>query len=84
MPKATVRRGKLTVALPDEIRERFDVRDGDELDVTNEDGRLVLTPTAEEPLPGELEAIDKAEAEFARGKTRRLDDVLHGLGRKAR
>jgi hypothetical protein len=53
------------------------------MEVSAENGRIVLTPAAEEPLPGELEALDEAEAEFAQGKTHRLDDVLHGLGRKA-
>jgi AbrB family looped-hinge helix DNA binding protein len=84
MPKATVRRGKLTIQLSANIRERLDVRDGDELEVTAEDGRIVLTPVHEEPLPGELEALDEAEREFAQGKTRRLDDILHGLGRKVK
>jgi AbrB family looped-hinge helix DNA binding protein len=84
MPKATVRRGKLTVPLPDEIRVKFDLHDGDELEVTTEGGRLVLTPVAEKALPGELEALDEAEQEFAEGKTRRLDDILHGLGRKVK
>ena len=82
MPKATLRRGKLTIPLPADIREKFGVRDGDELEVTSEDGRIVLTPAAEEPLQGELEALDEAEMEYAQGKTRRLDDILHGLGRK--
>jgi AbrB family looped-hinge helix DNA binding protein len=82
MPKATVRRGKLTIPLPADIREKFYVRDGDELEVTSEGGRIVLTPAAEEPLPGELEALDEAEEEFAQGRTRRLDDILQGLGRR--
>ena len=84
MPKATVRRGKLTIVLSDDVREKLDVHDGDELEVTSEGGRIVLTPVPEEPLPGELEALDEAEQEFAEGKTRRLDDILHGLGRKVR
>ncbi|HEX4111845.1 MAG TPA: AbrB/MazE/SpoVT family DNA-binding domain-containing protein [Stellaceae bacterium] len=83
MPKAIVRDGTLTVALPEDIRERFDVHDGDELELTSERGRLVLTLAAEAPLPGEMDALNEAEAEFAQGKTHRLDDVLHGLGRKA-
>lgn len=83
MPKIHVRGDKLTVTLPERIREKIAVRDGDEMKVTAEDGRIVLTPAAEEPLPGEMEALDEAEAEFARGQTHRLDDVLHGLGRKA-
>lgn len=84
MPKATVRRGKLTIPISDDIREKLDVHEGDELEVTSEGGRIVLTPIPEEPLPGEFEALDEAEQEFAEGKTRRLDDVLHGLGRKAK
>jgi AbrB family looped-hinge helix DNA binding protein len=83
MPKVTVRRGKLTIPLSADIREHLDVHDGDELEVTSEEGRIVLTRPAEEPLPGDLEALDEGEAEFARGQTRRLQDVLHGLGRKA-
>lgn len=47
MPKATVRRGKLTIPFPEDIRERLDVHDGDELNVSAEDGRIVLTPVAE-------------------------------------
>jgi len=39
---------------------------------------------AEEPLPGDMEALDQAEEEFARGETRRIDDILHGLGRKTK
>ena len=84
MPKATVRRGKLTIPLSDDVRQKLDVHDGDELEVTSEDGRIVLTPVAVEPLPGEIVALDEAEQEFAEGKTRSLDDILHGLGRKVR
>src|SRR5712691_4559836 len=47
MPKVAVRRGKLTMPLSAAIREQFDVRDGDELEVTSENGRIVLTPVAE-------------------------------------
>ena len=84
MPKATVRRGKLTIPLSDDVRAKLDVHDGDELEVTSEGGRIVLTPVAVEPLPGELEALDEAEQEFAEGKTRSLGDILHGMGRKVR
>ena len=84
MPKVHVRGDKLTVTIPAHIREAVAVRDGDEMEVSAEGGRIVLTPAAEEPLPGEMEALDEAEAEFTQGKTHRLDDVLHGLGRKAR
>jgi antitoxin component of MazEF toxin-antitoxin module len=84
MAKAIVRDGKLTVTLPENIHERLGVHDGDELEITSEQGRLVLTVVAEKPLSGEIEALEEAEAEFAQGKTHRLDDVLHGLGRKAR
>jgi AbrB family looped-hinge helix DNA binding protein len=83
VPKVHVRGDKLTVTIPARIREKIVVRDGDEMEVSAEGGRIVLTPTATEPLPGEMEALDEAEAEFAQGKTHRLDDVLHGMGRKA-
>ena len=83
MPKVHIRGDKLTVTIPAHIRETIAVRDGDEMEVSSEGCRIVLTPAAEEPLPGELEALDEAEEEFAQGKTHRLDDVLHGLGRKA-
>jgi antitoxin component of MazEF toxin-antitoxin module len=84
MPKATVPRGRLSIPLSADILEKLDVHDGDELEVTSEGGRIVLTPAPEEALPSELEALEEAEQEFAEGKTRRLDDVLHGLGRKVK
>ena len=80
MPKVHVRGDQLTVTLPSRIRQKVGMRDGDEVKVTAEGGRIVLTPAAEEPLPGELEAIREGEEEFARGETRRLDDVQHELG----
>lgn len=83
MPKAILRDGTLTVALPENIRKRLGVRDGDQLEVACEAGRLVVTLAAEQPLPGEIEALDEAEDNFAKGKTHRIEDVLHGLGRKA-
>jgi antitoxin component of MazEF toxin-antitoxin module len=82
MPRVTVRRGKLTIPLPEDIYQKFDLQDGDEFESSSEAGRIVLTPAAAEPLAGELEALDEAELEFAEGKTRRLDEILHGLGRK--
>ena len=84
MPKMHVRGDKLTVTIPAKIRAEIAAHDGDEIEVSTEDGRIVLTPAAEQPLPGEMEALDEAEAEFAQGKTHRLDDVLDELGRKAR
>ena len=82
MSKAEVRGDKLTVTIPSAIRDEIALRDGDEFGITVEGGRIVLTPAAEEPLPGELEALDEAEAELAAGQARRLDDVLDELGRK--
>jgi hypothetical protein len=82
--KVQLRRGKLTIPLSDKMRADLDLRDGDELQASWEAGRIVLTPMAEEPLPGDLEALDQAEEEFARGETRRIDDILHGLGRKTK
>jgi metal-responsive CopG/Arc/MetJ family transcriptional regulator len=36
-------------------------------------------PPAEEPTQAEIEAIRAGEAEFARGESRRLEDVQHEL-----
>jgi metal-responsive CopG/Arc/MetJ family transcriptional regulator len=44
-------------------------------------GAVRHLPVAEEPSPDEIEAIREGEEEFARGKTRRLEDVLHELER---
>ena len=68
MPKIHVRGDKLTVTIPARIREKIAVHDGDQMEVSAEGGRIVLTPAAEEPLPGEMEALDEAEAEFAQGQ----------------
>jgi hypothetical protein len=82
MPKAHIRGSKLTISLPENVRAEVAVHDGDEIDIRAEEGRIVLIPTAEEPLPGDMGALDEAEAEFVEGKTRRLDDILHGrMGR---
>jgi antitoxin component of MazEF toxin-antitoxin module len=84
MPKARIRGDTLSVVIPTVLRDKIGVHDGDEVAVSIENGRIVLTPAAEEPLPGELEALDEAEAELAAGLTHRLDDVLDGLGRKTK
>jgi len=47
MAKMHVRGGKLTVTLPEEIREEFDALDGEEIDIRAEDGRIVLIPKEE-------------------------------------
>jgi AbrB family looped-hinge helix DNA binding protein len=83
MPKAEIRGDRLTVVIPAALREEVGFHNGDDLDVSVEAGRIVLTRAAEEPLAGELEALDEAKAELAAGQTHRLDDVLDGLGRKA-
>lgn len=62
MPKVQVDGDKLTVPIPERIRKAIAVHDGEEMEVTAEGGRIVLTPAAEEALPGELEALDEAEA----------------------
>ena len=59
MPKVKVRRGALTI--PATIRAALDVRDGDEIEVSNEGGRIVLTPS--EPFHRDAEA----EAAIAEG-----------------
>ena len=42
MPKAHIRNGTLTIPLTDEIREKLDVRDGDELEAHVFPGSVVL------------------------------------------
>ncbi|MFZ3236186.1 MAG: AbrB/MazE/SpoVT family DNA-binding domain-containing protein [Stellaceae bacterium] len=61
MPKAQIRNGKLTVSIPENIREDLDVRDGDEVEISSEGGRIVLTPK-EDPADRHPE-IDAAIAE---------------------
>ena len=58
MPKVRVRRG--TLPIPADIREELGVRDGDELEVSSEGGRIVLTPTE---TAGRHPGIDAAIAE---------------------
>jgi bifunctional DNA-binding transcriptional regulator/antitoxin component of YhaV-PrlF toxin-antitoxin module len=46
MPKARVRNGELTLPLSDEIREKLDIRDGDELEAHVFKGSVSFTPTS--------------------------------------
>jgi len=48
MPKAHIRNGELTIPLSDEIRERLDVHDGDELEAHVFEGSLTVTRTTPE------------------------------------
>lgn len=47
MPKVHIRGDKLTVTIPREIREDLAVHDGDEIEVSTQGGRIVLTPKEE-------------------------------------
>jgi len=44
MPKAHIRNGALTIPLTDEIREKLDVREGDELEAHIFKGSVSFTP----------------------------------------
>jgi hypothetical protein len=44
MPKAYIRNGELTIPLTDEIREKLDVHDGDELEAHVFNGSVSFTP----------------------------------------
>ena len=44
-------------------------------------GAVRRLPLPEKPTQDEIKAIEEGEEEFARGKTRRLEDVLHELER---
>ena len=59
--KLHVRGDKLTVTLPEEVREEIAAHNGDEIDVHTEDGRIVLTP--KEELAERHPDIDAAIAE---------------------
>ena len=48
MPKAHIRNGALTIPLTDEIREKLNVRDGDELDAHVFKGSVTFTPASSE------------------------------------
>lgn len=48
MPKAHIRNGELTIPLSDKIREKLDVRDGDELEAHVFEGSLTVTRTTAE------------------------------------
>jgi len=61
MAKMHVRGDKLTVTIPEGIREEIAAHDGDEIDVSTEGDRIVLTPK-EEPAERHPE-IDAAIAE---------------------
>ena len=46
MPKAHIRDGELTIPLSDEIREKLDVHDGDELEAHVFNGSISFTPAS--------------------------------------
>jgi len=48
MPKARIRNGELTIPLSDEIREKLDVHDGDELEAHLFKGSVTFTPASSE------------------------------------
>ena len=48
MPKAEIRNGKLTIPLSDEVREKLDVHDGDELEAHILSGSVILRPVSGE------------------------------------
>jgi hypothetical protein len=48
MPKARIRNGALTIPLTEEIREKLDVHDGEELDAHVFRGSVTFTRTTEE------------------------------------
>jgi bifunctional DNA-binding transcriptional regulator/antitoxin component of YhaV-PrlF toxin-antitoxin module len=48
MPKARIRNGELTIPLSDEVREKLDVHDGDELEAHILSGSVILRPVSGE------------------------------------
>ncbi len=68
--KATVsEKGQVTVPKP--LRERLDIRPGDQLDFAEEDGRLVaLKSTREDPIDAVYGSVDLG---------RSTDEIIHEL-----
>jgi antitoxin component of MazEF toxin-antitoxin module len=61
MPKLRVRGDKLTVTLPKDVREEIAVHNGEEIEISTEGVRIVLTP--KEELAERHPDIDAALAE---------------------
>jgi antitoxin component of MazEF toxin-antitoxin module len=61
MPKIHVRGDTLTVTIPAELRDEIAVHDGEDIDISAEGGRIVLTP--KEETTERHPAIDAAIAE---------------------
>jgi len=61
MPKMHVRGDKLTVTIPAKVREEIAAHDGDEIEVSTEGNRIVLTP--KEEMAERHPEIDAALAE---------------------
>src|ERR1700687_434571 len=70
MAKLSVRGDKLSVTIPDDVREEIAAHNGDEIDVRTEDGRIVLTPKEEvvERHPEIDVAIAEGLADIAAGR----------------
>jgi metal-responsive CopG/Arc/MetJ family transcriptional regulator len=90
---ATQRKKAITTSLPegelaelDRIREEYNLTRSQAL---REALRRYLAamrrlPAPQEPLPDELEALQEAKEEFARGGGRNLRAVLHDLERRSK
>jgi len=61
MPKVHIRGDKLTVTIPERIRDQIAVHNGEEIEVSTEGSRIVLTP--KEELAERHPEIDAAIAE---------------------
>jgi len=61
MPKLRVRGDKLTVTLPERVRDEIAVHDGEEIEVSTDGRRIVLTP--KEEMAERHPEIDAAIAE---------------------
>lgn len=70
------------VAQLDRVRERQDLSRAEAVRAAIRwyVGVIGGLPPAEDPTGDEIEALSAGEAEFARGETRRLEDVQNELG----
>ncbi|ELY54639.1 transcription regulator [Natronococcus amylolyticus DSM 10524] len=67
------------IVLPKEVRERFDIEPGTEVEVSTEDGKVVVEPETDPEVV--LERLDALVEEATADRTRRDYEDLDALAR---
>jgi bifunctional DNA-binding transcriptional regulator/antitoxin component of YhaV-PrlF toxin-antitoxin module len=63
MPKVKAREGELTIPVSDEVREKLDLHDGDELAAHVIEGSVIYTPTTSDARGRAWQRIDAITAQ---------------------